>query len=260
MRWPSDLVLAREGRTGDLQPQAPWLALHWLLTPLAGAWKLPGSRRVLGSGVAAAGLPLPPGAQGAQKRPGSCSSSGPELPASWPGTLGTPQHPSGPRDLTHAPLRFAGPGAAANRGCAIARPPGPANSRPTFPESGRPHALPHPAPAQTLTHSAWGASDTRPATRLRSGFPVHCRLSVSPLLATFSLSRMPRLGLPPLPTMLDTPAPMLQGPRTWAAHSLPTVPLPLDDRTSPRPGASGHLRTHHPPHFGRHVVAELPFD
>lgn len=182
MRWPSDLVLAREGRTGDLQPQAPWLALHWLLTPLAGAWKLPGSRRVLGSGVAAAGLPLPPGAQGAQKRPGSCSSSGPELPASWPGTLGTPQHPSGPRDLTHSPLRFAGPGATANRGCAIARPPGPANSRPTFPESGRPHALPPPAPAQTLTHSAWGASDTRPATRLRSGFPVHCRLSVSPFL------------------------------------------------------------------------------
>lgn len=72
-------------------------------------------------------------------------------------------------------------------------------------------------------------------------------------------------------TMPDSPSPTSKCPQIREAGNgarsprLPAVPSCPPRRRSeplpkPLPSNGGHFLTHHPPHLGRHVVAELPFD
>lgn len=82
-----------------------------------------------------------------------------------------------------------------------------------------------------------------------------------------SISKCPGMGhccrQPRLTPLHKCPSvPESERPENGARSPLaPRCPL-LPPKTSTRgaPGTGGCLHTHHPPHLGRHVVAELPFD
>ena len=72
-------------------------------------------------------------------------------------------------------------------------------------------------------------------------------------------------------TMPDSPSPASKCPQIREAEKWgekpPSARCPLlpprqwsEPLPKPLPSNGGHLLTHHPPHLGRHVVAELPFD